>query len=81
MSLDKTLENVNLSLISLTSGIDDLLAVFRLGAILIVTALCIMIIGLTILCYYVKCNEIRSIIKTNKTIGLLDNNDKAHLSV
>ncbi|KAL3997656.1 hypothetical protein ACH3XW_11790 [Acanthocheilonema viteae] len=81
MSLDKTLENVNLTLISLTTGLDNLLAVVRLGALLIVIALCFMIVGLTILCYYVKCNEIRNIIKVRETKGLLENNDKRYLSL
>ncbi|VDN01110.1 unnamed protein product [Thelazia callipaeda] len=55
MSLDKTLENVNLTLRDLSSSFNDLITVVRIGTILIVTALCFMIIGLTVLCCYVKC--------------------------
>uniref|UniRef100_A0A9J2PAZ0 Uncharacterized protein n=1 Tax=Ascaris lumbricoides TaxID=6252 RepID=A0A9J2PAZ0_ASCLU len=58
MSLDKTLENVNSSLEQLTVDVSQLLDVVKVAISILFAALVFMIVGLTILCCYVKCKKI-----------------------
>uniref|UniRef100_A0A915AJQ7 Ovule protein n=1 Tax=Parascaris univalens TaxID=6257 RepID=A0A915AJQ7_PARUN len=57
MSLDKTLENVNSSLEQLTVDVSQLLDVVKVAISILFAALVFMIVGLTILCCYVKCKK------------------------
>uniref|UniRef100_A0A915AJF4 Ovule protein n=1 Tax=Parascaris univalens TaxID=6257 RepID=A0A915AJF4_PARUN len=58
MSLDKTLENVNSSLEQLTVDVSQLLDVVKVAISILFAALVFMIVGLTILCCYVKCKKV-----------------------
>ncbi|VDM91306.1 unnamed protein product, partial [Litomosoides sigmodontis] len=83
MSLDKTVENVNLMLSSVSSSLNELLIIFRWGTLLFIITFCLMAIALTVLCCYVKCyeiknaNELRKIDETNRN----DEDEKIYLAV
>ncbi|KAL3997312.1 hypothetical protein ACH3XW_10340 [Acanthocheilonema viteae] len=80
MSLDKTVENVNLMLSSVSSSLNELLTIFRWGILLFVITFCLMAIALTILFCYVKCYKIRNINELRKIEESNGNDEKIYLT-
>ncbi|KAK6105752.1 hypothetical protein QQG55_21505 [Brugia pahangi] len=81
MSLDKTVENVNLMLNSVSSNVNELLTLFRWAILLFIITFCLMVIALTILCCYVKCYEIKNVNKLREAEELSRNDEKIYLAV
>uniref|UniRef100_A0A914UTZ9 Uncharacterized protein n=1 Tax=Plectus sambesii TaxID=2011161 RepID=A0A914UTZ9_9BILA len=58
MSLDKTLENVNISLDKLTADVSSLLTTIQIVILIVTGILLVMAVAFIVLCCYVKCKSV-----------------------